>query len=418
MRIGGIEIGAMFVGGQPVVAAYLGGAQVFGGASVPRAAVIVLLGQSLNAPRGSIVTASPVTAGPKMLTGGAAITSWQFHATNVDHPGHWSETASVVDFEERTGQTPMVGLLNEFAGSGYDQVYIGGSAIGARQLNILVQRGPLANTAAIIQRTCQIARDAGYSPEVIFYSAHGEANAAAGTTEQSYYDQAIDYYTKCQLLARQAMRNPAYTAPVLLTYPGANISTQSYLAIKAAIRRVAIDLPGGVDAGPIYQWPMETYRTHPTGPGYILRGEWIGRLMRLGTPQALHINSVTLSGTTFVVTFNQPVVRDASLNVGSALAGTDGFEWLDDVVARAISGLVYSGATVTGTLATTPTGTLAQQTLRLAAQAHPTTTATWPTNVAGSFVRAAGSGFASISDPTYTHHVWASPRVFTNVEAA
>ncbi len=391
----------------------------------PKAAVVVLLGQSLNAPRGTILRAKGAP-GAKMPFGGAAIGSWQFNAITEEFVAHWSETASAVDFEERTGQTPMVGIVNTITGGKFARTYMGSAAIAARKLETLMAGGPLANLWALVQRLCALARADGYDPEVMFYTAHGESNAYHATTEQDYYALGMEYYGRAQLYAAQAMRKPGYVAPVVFTYPApGTVNGRTYAEVKEAIRRIAADLPGGIDMGGIYHWPMEGDQVHPTPAGSILRGEAIGRVLRAYAESGrkwagLHIVDVTLSGTQFVATFSAPVQRDATLGVGQSLNAAnaeDGFEWLDNGIQIAISSLTYEGWKVRGTLASTPTGTLSQQILRISSQLVMGSGA-WPGSLSGSLVRSQEAGWPSIHDHTYTNYIWAAPQVFDSVRAA
>lgn len=394
----------------------------------PKAAVVVFLGQSLNAPRGTIVQSKSLPIA-KMPVGGVSITNWGFFAVNATTTGHWDELASVVDYAEETGQTPGVGLIGTLGGGKFGRIYVGNVAIGARSLEVLMVGGPLNNLWATVQRLCAIAIDDGYDPLVMYDTAHGEANASAGTTEQGYYDLGIAYYGLCQLYAAQAMQKPDYIAPISFTYPvqqnGPNAG-ENDRAIRRAIKRLAQDLPGAINRGSIYSMPVGSDHVHPSEVGYVLRGEESGYVFRRHFEggdfwPALHITDVTLSGTTFVATFSAPVVRDATLGVGenlNAALAEDGLEWLDNGVGLAISGLVYSGWKVTGTLASAPTGTLAQQTLRIASQTTTAALSAGAGNVNGSFVRAAGSGWPSLFDPTFTHHQYASSQTFNNVRTA
>jgi hypothetical protein len=118
------------------------------------------------------------------------------------------------------------------------------------------------------------------------------------------------------------------------------------------------------------------------------------RLITDGAPPAapMRMTGVSLSGTTFTITFSKPVVRDATLNVGQNLVtatAEDGIEWFDNGVALAITpgSLVYGGNTITGTLANAPTGTLAQQTVRIAEQHTNVTLTLGANNLSGSVVR-------------------------------
>jgi len=397
------------------------------GITKPKAAVVILLGQSLNAPRLTIVQskAAPIA---KMPIGGTSIASWQYNATNALWCGHWSELDSVVDYEERTGQTPGTGIINALAGRKFPRIYVGNAAIGGRTLETLKSGLPVTNLWALLKRLCEHSRVAGYDPQVMFYTAHGEANAGTATSEDAYYALGQEYYGMCQMYAAQAMRKPGYLAPIVFTYPvqqGGGASGENDRAIKRAILRLTCDLPNGINMGGIYQWPVSTDRVHPTEQAYVLRGEAVGRTLKRffdnGAKWAsLHITDVTISGTTFVATFSDPVQRDVTLGAGEALNSAlaeDGFEWIDNGVSIAISGLLYQGWKVTGALASTPVGTLAQQTLRIAVQ---TTSgfATGVGNIPGSLVRSTDTGWPAISDYTYTNYSYASPQTFTSVRTA
>jgi hypothetical protein len=177
---------------------------------------------------------------------------------------------------------------------------------------------------------------------------------------------------------------------------------------------VGDDLAGAMIVGPVYPWPMNTDLVHPTDAAYVERGEAVGRAIAAYTyngaePAPLTITSVVLDGDTFTATFSANVVRDTTLGKGSALAGTDGFEWIDNGSAIVISNLVYDGDTVTGTLASTPAGTIEQQVLRIAEQVN-TPNATVPDHIAGSYVRKDAAGWASTYDPTYTNYEYACPQ--------
>jgi hypothetical protein len=371
--------------------------------AIPKAAVVVLMGQSLNAPRGTIVQASGGSAGfAKMPVGGTSITDWDFYGTNATHTGHWNELSSTADYAEGALQSPGAGVAQQLEGGRYSRTYIANVAIGARDLQTLMIGGPLNNAWASIFRLCEIARADGYVPEVMFYSAHGEANAASATTEQAYYNLGVEYYGRLQLYAAQAMRNPAYVAPVLLTYPAQQAQLTGTLGesdrdIKNAIRRLCVDLPGFYDAGAIYQWPVGSDRVHPDPGSYVLRGEHIGRMLRLVTSGAapaapMRITGISLAGANFTITFSKPVVRDATLGVGQNLAtatAEDGIEWFDNGAALAINAgsLVYIGNTISGTLASAPVGTLGQQTVRIAEQYTNGTLTVGASNLSGSVVR-------------------------------
>ena len=164
----------------------------------------------------------------------------------------------------------------------FDEIYACSAAIGARGIDVLRAGGPLTNVNALCHRFADLARENGYNPVIMFYSAHGEADAATSMSQSDYYEKASDFYAKAQLYAAQAMQKPEYVAPVVLTYPVGAADGES--TIKAAIRQIAKENKGMIDAGSIYQWPVNTDKTHPTAEGYVSRGEFVGyvftRLLR------------------------------------------------------------------------------------------------------------------------------------------
>ena len=394
----------------------------------PKAAVVVLLGQSLAAPRNTnpilINKAAPIA---KMPVGGASIMAWDFYPTNPLIVGNVKEVASAVDYVEEVGQTPAIGIINAMAGGKFAKLYVANVAIPARTIEVLMSDGPVTNLNAVLHALCKAARTDGYDPQVMFYSAHGEANAAAGTTEQAYYDLAVEYYGRAQLYAAQAMQKPDYVAPIVLTYPLENVynSGENDRIIKSAIKRIVSDMPKVIDLGGIYQWEASSDRTHPTPKGYIQRGEAVGKALfeffdKSSFVDHLEIVDVTLSGTTFIATFNHQIVRDTTIGAGQNLAvglAKDGLEWIDNGTQIAITELIYGGRKITGTLASAPVGTLEQQVLRVAEQTVPAASAVGAENNAGSVIRADKSGWSSIFDATYINHTWAIPQKFTKVRS-
>ncbi|QOD13538.1 hypothetical protein IEE84_04460 [Psychrobacter sp. 28M-43] len=392
----------------------------------PNAAIVILLGQSLNAPRGTAVQtkSSPIA---KMPVGGASITQWAYNATNALWVGSYSELETAVDYVSGAGQTPATGIISAMSGGVFSRLYIGNAAIGARTLDVLSDGGAITNLNALLHRLCTLARNDGYNPQVMFYTAHGEADAAASATEQDYYSDGIRYYSTAQLYAAQAMRKPNYRAPIVFTHPPQqNAPTDK--EIKAAIKRLASDLPNSIDLGSIYQYPMSSDRVHPTETSYVLRGEKVGKALnsyfeQASIDKALYMTDVTLSGTTFTATFNATVVRDVSLNFGQALNASqaeDGLEWIDNGTQIAIvsNSLVYSGRNITGTLASAPVGTLEQQKLRVAEQATTATYVLGNDVNAGSVIRKAGDGWQSIYTPSYVNYVWATGQTYNKVRGA
>lgn len=394
---------------------------VGGGAPNTDAAVFILLGQSLNQPRGTKVLESS-WADAYMFNDAVGVGEFDYFATNNEDGTNYVSVTSSVPLAEGTGQSPAAGIATTLGDSGnYARGYFCSVAVGARTLQALNQAGMRANVYAATQRFVDIATAAEFNPLPIYYSAHGEANASAGTTEASYYTLGMDYYRMVRTCAAQALGDPAYVAPLLISYPAqtnAGGSGANNRAINEAIRRIAEDL-GALDF-PTYPFPCATDRTHNTDAGQVLRGEYAG-LVATGTFGASpRIVSVTLSGTTFVATFDQAIVRDASVGVGSNLNtanAEDGFEWVDNGTEIAINSLTYGSNTVTGTLNSTPAGSLAQQVLRYACQTTTATLTAGVANLAGGNVRANVTGVVSTYDPAFTHYPWAIPQTFDSVVA-
>jgi hypothetical protein len=396
----------------------------------PPALVFVLLGQSLNVTRGTSVQATAMPGRSFMPVAGSSIISWPFNSVNALFSGAWADLATASAFTEDVskGQSPMAGILNELAvGTFFQRVYIGSVAIGARTIEVLSIDGAYANLQAMISRLCALARSDGYTPSVVLYSAHGESNAANSTSYATYFANGGTYYRRAQLFARQAMRNPNAIVPILLTYPAVgNIVGQTYIPIKTAIMDLAQTLPNAIDAGPIYQWPMDTDLVHPTPGGSMDRGEQVAYRARQFLQENLTVHAprivdCTLSGTTVVVYYDKTMVRDASLLVGSNLNtanAEDGFEWFDNGTNIAITTVVFNGdTTITLTLASAPTGTLAQQNLRYGFQTISGAPAGVPANLPGGYARSNETGRLGIYDPAYTQYAYAISQSFVAVRA-
>ncbi|WP_425070635.1 hypothetical protein [Sagittula sp. S175] len=381
--------------------------------SLPKAAVVLLVGQSLNAGRGGSIVKTSCSVNALMLNGGAHVSAMDFWPTNVQHCMDWNETTSAVTLAEGgEGQSPCVGIASTLLGGRFEKVYICSVAVGARSVATLSAGGPLANADAAFTRLVALAVADGYDPECFVYWAHGEADAAASTAESTYVTRAVSLLTTYQMFARRAMGKPHAAVPVAITYPAEHQYGDDETAIKDALRSVAKRVPDCIDLGSIYQWPMETDLVHPTPAGYVMRGEMVGRAFRDGAQRALEITDATWDGaTTAVITFNQPITRDATLGKGSALNGVDGFRWFDNGTEVTISGVAFSGWQATLTLSTTPIGTTAQQVITIACQDN-TPNGTVPANISGSNVRAAVDGWVSLYDPTYTNYPYASPGSF------
>lgn len=387
-------------------------------ASQKKAAVVILLGQSLNAAHQSPPVKYVANSSSYMMVGGAHVSDFQYWSSNQEFCTNYSDVASLSGFTEGTGQTPGVGVASTIVGDKYERCYVGSIAVGSRDIATIATGGIRCNLFAFCHRFAEMVRADGYVPEIMFYSAHGEADASAGTTETDYYAQAGIYYTMCQTAAAQAMQAPGYKAPVILTQPlqnAAGTNGEADRQIATAIARLGRDLPGAANIGGVYQWPANTDRVHPTEAGYVQRGEFVGQVLR---NMMMHgeqwpgpyITDVSLNGSTFYVTFNTEVERDTSCIAGTSLNTSyalDGFEWLDNGSFIQIMNLQYNGRLVVGTLASAPTGTISQQILRIATQ---TTTATLTSGAdyhSGSQVRASKGAITGIYNPAQISYFWA-----------
>jgi hypothetical protein len=378
------------------------------GGTLTDAIIVIGVGQSLMSSRGTNVLASSWSEA-YMPVDGCAIIDFTFSAANVTHTSNWASLASGVALDEGATQSPMVGIATTIAEGPYARGYFCTGAIGSRRWDTLNQGGPRATMDSLVLRLCALAVAEGYTPKPVFFVAEGEANAAAGTSLATFVAEGIAYAQMLQMMARWHLGDPSYTAPVIFTYPAQQTEGEDDRNIKEGIRQIVAAVPGALDAGPIYQWPLDSDNVHPTPDSYVLRGEFLGRFS-LNPVASVQIVSVVLDGDEFVATFNTAVVRDATLGVGADLAGTDGFEWLDNGTPIAITGLVYAGTAVTGTLATTPVGTIGQQVLRIAEQDSLAGSGADPADVSGSYVRADEAGWVSTFDPTYTNYRWAIPQ--------
>jgi len=383
----------------------------------PIAPVVILLGQSLNAARGTIAQ-SVASPNVKMLVAGCHVSSFDFWSANPIKSTNYTNVASTISLTEGgDGQSPCVGIANKILGANIERAYVGSVAVGARTLSTISTDGIKKNVYAFVHRLCELSRSEGYTPKVIFYSAHGEADAFAGTTEQDYFTRGIEYYKMCQLVAMQAMRDADYRAPVILSYPMQNSTTGATdnRTMARAISGVAKNLVNGIDFGSIYQWPMESDRTHPAPTGYVQRGEYVA-----GIIQKLLVNNfkstvlemidVTLTGANVVAIFNDEVVQDLTMDAGTNLNtgfALDGFEYLDNGSFIAIDSIDYRGSSVLLTLASAPTGTTSQQQLRIASQTTTATLVVGLDNNIGSQVRKNNAGSRSIINNTQQSYDWA-----------
>lgn len=379
----------------------------------PKALVAILTGQSLNAGRGGSF-AKTTCPNAYMLNGGAHVSAMEFWATNEEFSVKWADMASVTALSEGgEGQSPCVGVASMALGGSFERIYTGSVAIGARSVDLLFSGGPRANLYAMTERLCALARADGYDPVVAYSWRQGENDASKGTTETEYYDRCMSAFKMFQTCARQFMRNPSARVPIVVTLPMQ--SDAATTVIKTALTRVCRDTPDTILRGGVYDVPANTDLVHPTTDGYVLMGEGDGLALRRffddgARSGRVEVIDVTWNGaTTATVVFNEAVQYDASEGVGSALSGTDGFEWFDNGTPVTISAVSVSGRIATLSLGSVPVGTAAQQLLHVAVQ-DTTPLGVVPDEIAGSYVRST-SGQPSIYDPTFTHYHWAMPQV-------
>jgi hypothetical protein len=394
------------------------------GSTNPKALVLVLLGQSNNTGEYGPPISGTISPKAYMPNGGNHYRLWDFAATDVEWSLHHNDISSAVVNTETTNETPMSGAISMILGGPFERIYTVSVAIGAREFLLLIKNGMRNNIYAVLHRLCGFARADGFDPQVAFTTMHGENDMISVTPEEDYVDRGMIYYQMCQLAAAQAMEKPDYIAPLVFHHPNliqTNVFPQNGRPIHEAIRRLSKAVPNAILAGPSYPYPIQGDHLHQTIPGYRLRGELDGYLLRRffedgkRTP-ALEIVRAVRTGTTVLVHFNEEITRDTSylfattLNSGLQLAG---FEYFNAATPVQVTAVTAAGRTATLTLASNP-GTTVGQTLRIAELTQSTSSSTIP-NQNGSQIRVNESGWTSQYDPTFVHHRWAIPQL-VNVE--
>jgi hypothetical protein len=388
-------------------------------------AIIILTGQSLNVWRGSTRFLETGWAGAKMFVGGGTQPEMDMFPLNNDHVPDYAETTSAVTQAETLGgQSPIAGIASYMQNAGYANVYLFSAARGSADYDTLLTRGSYAALHMGIQRMVELAAVDGYTdPEIVFYHAHGERASTNNRTEQQYIDDSKEFFGRCQLFAAQIKQAPGYRAPIFFSMPlqnkvpTAGVSAAQDITIKTAIRTL-------MDSGDVSNlfilptYPMTLASgsdfTHGNEEDFVRRGEYVGRLISdhlNGTPyQQLRVTSVTRDGATVTVQFTHNIVRDATNDFGSSLAGVDGFEYWDNGSSITINTIDYSGDTATLNLASTPVGTDAQQLIHIGLQV---TLASGSSVVAqnGTVVRKDQAGWTSTVDGDFTQNDWALQEV-------
>jgi hypothetical protein len=387
--------------------------------------VVVMIGQSLNVSGYDTVQQFfDGTGTAQMLDAGVGISRWPYAVgvgpeNFVDAVPTWPETRGIVSLDERLFQSPAAGIANTLLSQASHRAVFFSGARGSLDIRSIWRSGIASTLSAALYALTDQVRAAGFAPRISFYMAHGEADGRIATSTADYLAWVQTYFAKCRYFARIAMRDPDYTAPIFYTLPAqTNSPNNAPAGNDRPIYRALAQLSGSVsqcfDLGAIYDMGVQKDLVHPTSEGYVLRGERVGRAIRdkLSTvtiDAPLRMTGVELSGTTFTVTLNHAAVRDATRGTGLDLDGTDGFEWWDAAAGAfiAITDLTYSGTTITGTLATAPTGTVGQNELRYGLQTTPINSFEKPEGEKpGGVVRRDHAGWASVFDPTFTHRSW------------
>lgn len=386
-------------------------------ALLPNAAVVILLGQSNNAPRGTAISGT-VSRDVFMPVAGNSITYFPYNASNATWAMAWADVASAVQHTEGGSETPCSGVAVGLLGGQFQRVYIASAAIGARDLDTLRAGGPVQNLNGLVHRLCDLARVDGYNPVVMFDTHHGEADAAKSASETDYYADGWAYYRQAQAFAAQAMGNPDYDAPVVFHMPVAYAYLDNMRNVARAIVRLAKDLPNGILAGGSYQFPTEADRVHQEEDGFRQRGEQGGFLLRrffdgFERRQSLQIVDATWSGATTTVIFNREITRDTGVDYGTNLNATNalaGLEFLDDGAFIKINTITVQGRVATLALASTPVGTT--QHVQIASQTITGALTAGSSNLPGSQIRAAAAGEPSIYTPVKVISDFATPQKF------
>lgn len=387
-------------------------------ASLPKALVLILTGQSNNASWNSQISGIVSQDAYMAVGGNARQVSGTFHGSFF--------TSAVVHTEGFDAETPISGAITTLMGGTFSRMYGITIAVGGTTIDTESAGTIQSDLQAAAYRLCDLARAAGYDPVIAFCNHQGEADMVALNSETDYYNDGRRYYTMLQRVAAMAMERPDYVAPIVFHHPIQMYSGTDGAASRAihnGIRRLAMDTPNAIYGGPSYHFDSNSDRTHQSSAGFRTRGEHVGYLLRRFMCESvrevpLQIVDVAWSGTTATVLFNHEVMRDTGQDWGQNLSTTKqlaGFEWDDNGTLIQITALTISGRKVVLTLASTPTGTLAQQKLRIAEQTTVSGSFPGSNNRSGSQIRVNETGRAAIysyGDAKYgTHYRWAIPQL-------
>lgn len=399
--------------------------------------VVVMVGQSLNVAGYEVVQQFYTGDGEAyMLAAGVNTRRWPYQVgvgvvNSVDTVPSWAETQGIVALDEGDWQSPAAGIANTLLQTSAHRALFFSNARGSLDIRRIWRSGIAATLGGVLFEIADQIRALGFAPRIHFYLAHGEQDGRINTTTADYLEWVQTFFDKCRYYAQIAMLDPSYVAPVYYTLPAQTNSPNNSPAgldrpIYRAFAQLSGEYPTCFDLGSIYDMGIQKDLVHPTAEAYVLRGERVGRAIRdrlsnVTIDAPLRMTGVELSGTTFTVTLNHAAVRDATRGTALLLDGTDGFEWWDAAAGAfiEITGLTYSGTTITGTLATAPTGTVGQNELRYGLQTTLLNSFEKPEGEKpGGVVRRDHAGWVSLFDPTFTHRSWLCNDFIIPTEAA
>lgn len=387
---------------------------------LPKAAVVILLGQSNNTPRGAPIS-GVVSPNVFMPAAGNSMTYFPYNATNADWVCHWNDVATAVVHQEGAAESPCSGMALGLLGGVYERVYICSVAKGSSSLKYLHADGVMTNLWAVVNKLCDAARTAGYEPEVLFDTHQGESDSFLYGSEAEYFADGFDYYRQAKMIAALAMDKPDYEAPIVFHMPlayGTFGSADNMRNVASGIRRLAKELPNSILAGGSFQFPTEGDRVHQTNVGMRLRGEYGGYLLNQfcqhgRREQSPSIVDAKLAGAVVTLVFSREVINDAALTYGSALNAANalyGVEFLDDAAYIKINSITFQGRVATVTLNAVPAGTV--QTLQIASQTMAGG-AYGDSVISGTSIRVPGTGIPSIYMPSRVYYDLCTPQRIT-----
>lgn len=387
---------------------------------LPKAVVLIAVGQSNNTPRGSPISGQ-VSANVFMPVAGNSMMYFQYNSFNAESAVNWADLATAVVNQEGVNESVCSGLALGLLGGVYERVYVCSVAKGSSSLKYLHAAAMMANLWAVVSRLCDLARTAGYEPEVVFNAHQGESDSYLYGTEAEYYADGFDYYRQIKMIAALAMDKPDYEAPIAFHLPlayGTFGSADNMRNVASGIRRLAKELPGGILAGGSFQFPTEADRVHQTNVGQRQRGEYGGYLLNQycqhgRREQSPSIVDAKLAGAVVTVLFSREVINDAALTYGAALNAANalyGVEFLDDAAYIKINSITFQGRVATVTLNAVPAG--AVKTLQIASQTMAGG-ASGDNVLSGTSIRAPGAGVPSIYTPSKVYYDLCTPQRIT-----